>query len=823
MDLKRSARLARSLYGKAITSVAFLGAVSTAQAQSDPTIADASPTSQSDGEAASFGDDIIVTARRVEENLQDVPVAVTALGAADLRERQIESAGDLQYNVPSLSVTPSVGGNSANYGLRGQRQGIGNSQGVVTYLAEIPVSADSTYRQTFDMASIQVLKGPQGTLFGANSNGGAILFVPQRPTKKFEGELQAAVGTNSLRDLTAVINVPIADWLRVRAAGNLVRRDGYTNNLNACPRAYRPPAGAGDPPPTLVISSRCGRTGAQDDDRHESWRFSVSADPLDWLTNDFVYWGVNEDNIGSSWVPFRFGGPFTPILFGNPIAGLLQLPTAATVLADQERRGVRAVITDEQDHRFREDGISNITSIDIGGLTLKNIYGFRASNIEQHRDQDGSVLPYVQQDTYTAGRNKTHTDELQLLGSVLDDQVKFVLGGFISRVHNPGQRTFAYLYQFTSEQNTLLRNLGLGALLLPNPLTGRPAPVDSKTKTDALFANADIDLSRIVEGLRFSGGYRYTWNDLTTVAPQSLVNGACTTTSNRNQTLDPTTCSLVGKRKDNGFNYSATVQYDLSDSAMVYVATRRGFKPGGANEIAVADPDFFFFRPETITDYEVGLKADFDLGGVRARANIAAYTSTYKNVQRSEVVQQASGVPASTTFNAQQATIQGIEPEFNFRFGQLVDLSVFYSYLDAKFDEYRVPAPGGVTIDKSGTKFSAVSKHTFGGTLVFHTPIPERFGALTAIANVYYRSSQAFADNTLGQPTDLVAPGYTVVNGRLDWRVRDTGLTLSAAVSNVFDKTYAVGGSDFTGSIVGYAIRNYGPPRMFRFEAAYRF
>lgn len=772
---------------------------------------------------ADDSDQIIVTARRVEENLQDVPVAVTAFGGAALRERQIESAADLQFNVPSLSVTPSVGGNGANYGLRGQRQGIGNTQGVVTYFAEIPVSATSTYRQTFDMASIQVLKGPQGTLFGANSNGGAVLFVPQRPKDRFEGEIQAAVGSYALRDLTAMLNLPVADWLQVRAAGNLVRRHGYTKNLNPCPRALRPVPGTGSPPASLQISPSCASNAAQDDDRHESWRLSIALKPAEWLSNDLVYWGINEHSVGSSWVPFRFGGPLTGVVFANPIAGLVGLPIAQSVLAEQIARGPRAVFTDEQLYRYREHGVSNITSIDAGPFTIKNIYGFRASRGFQHRDQDGSALPYVQQDTYVAGYTRTHTDELQLIGDLFDDKIKYVVGGFLSRQHNPGQRQYAFLYKFTDQQNATLRALGLSSLIFPNPVTGSLPPVDERTRTNALFANVDIDLSSLIEGLRLSGGYRYTWNRVRTIAPQNRVNGVCTATSNRNQTVDPASCSLIGTINDKGYNYSATVQYDVADRTMLYLSTRRGFKPGGVNQIAVVDPDFFFYRPETITDYEIGLKSEFFVGDVGVRANIAAYTSTYKDIQRSEVVQQSSGAPAITTFNAQKATIRGIEPELSFKFGPAVDLSVFYSLIDAKFDKYAVPGPNDTVINKTGTRFTAVSRHTIGATLVVRPPIPESWGALTATANIYYRSGQIFADDNLNKPSDLRVPGYSIVNARLDWKVPTTDLTLSAAVSNLFDKTYATGGADYTGSVVGYANNNYGAPRMFRFEASYRF
>lgn len=766
-------------------------------------------------------EDIIVTARRVEERLQDVPVAVTAFNGDGLKARQIETAADLQYNVPSLSITPAVGGNSANYGLRGQRQGIGNAQGVVTYLAEIPVSASSTYRQTFDMASIQVLKGPQGTLFGANSNGGAVLFGPRKPTDEFEGEVQVALGSYSLREITAVLNVPIAEWVKLRVAGNIVRRDGYTENLNTCPRVFVPSSFLSDGTPGgLKISNLCGRTGAQDDDRHDSWRASLSLSPTENLQNDFVYWGIREDNIGSSWVPFRFGGPLTAVVFANPIAGLLGIPTAASVLADQNARGPRKVMTDEQSHIFDEDGFSNITSLDLGDVTIKNIYGYRSSIETGKRDQDGSILPYVQQDSYQPGRARTHTDELQILGSLFDDRLKFVTGAFIDRTHTPGLKFMANLYQFTPAQIATLQAIGAGALVFPNPVTGRQPSVDSKTKTDALFANLDIN---IVEGLSFAGGYRYTWNEVDTRAPQNLINAVCTDVSTRNYFVNLDSCTRISERKDRGGNYSATIKYNISEDTMAYIATRHGFKPGGVNDVAVVDPNYFFYKAETITDYEIGLKSQFDIGAVQVRTNIAAYTSAYKDVQRSEVVQQASGVPATTTFNAQKATIQGIEPEINIQFGDRLNLSAFYAYLDAKFDKYEVPGPGNTVIDKGGTQFSAVSKHSFGATLTYKLPLPDGFGDLTATGNYYYRSSQTFADNNLNQPSDLIVPSYGIFNARLDWGVANTGVTISAAVSNLFDKTYVVGGADYTASVVGYAINAYGPPRMFRLEAGIKF
>jgi iron complex outermembrane receptor protein len=177
-------------------------------------------------------EEIVVTARRREEKLQSVPLAITALNAHDLEEHEVQTTTDLQHLVPSFTV--NVGAlyrDSLSYTLRGQ----GSTQGpsVVVYFAEVPsVANGSGPGQYYDLESVQVLKGPQGTLFGRNTTGGAVLFEPQKPTNDFEGYAKLTLGNYNWHEAEGAVNVPIvSDKVLLRVAGNVKERDGFTKDV----------------------------------------------------------------------------------------------------------------------------------------------------------------------------------------------------------------------------------------------------------------------------------------------------------------------------------------------------------------------------------------------------------------------------------------------------------------------------------------------------------------------------------------------------------------------------------------------------------------
>ena len=195
------------------------------------------------------GADIIVTARRSEEKLQDVPISITVLSQDALSKRNIVSTADLGTYVPSLAVNSQFGPEKSSFVIRGFTQEYHTAPTVGVYFADViaPRALGPTTSgngagvgSMFDLQNVQVLKGPQGTLFGRNTTGGAILLVPQKPKDKLEGYIEGSVGSYNMHRVEAVLNVPLSDSLRVRAGIDWNNRDGYMRNRSGIgPERYR--------------------------------------------------------------------------------------------------------------------------------------------------------------------------------------------------------------------------------------------------------------------------------------------------------------------------------------------------------------------------------------------------------------------------------------------------------------------------------------------------------------------------------------------------------------------------------------------------------
>src|SRR5579864_7972863 len=186
--------------------------------------------------------EIIVTARRVEERLQDVPISITVFNQDQLNRNNVTNAVDLASITPSLSVNNNFGNENASFAIRGFVQDAGTAPSVGTYFADVVAPRGPTQGTQagdsagpgsfFDLQNIQVLKGPQGTLFGRNTTGGAVLLVPQKPTSKYEGYVEGSAGNFGLKRIQAVVNLPLAETLRVRLGVDREKRDGYTHNIS---------------------------------------------------------------------------------------------------------------------------------------------------------------------------------------------------------------------------------------------------------------------------------------------------------------------------------------------------------------------------------------------------------------------------------------------------------------------------------------------------------------------------------------------------------------------------------------------------------------
>ena len=329
--------------------------------------ADTSATAPAATAQPSIGD-IVVTARKTEEKLQNVPIAVTALSGAALKQQTVHGVQDLQFHVPGFVEYPEGQGGAPDFAIRGaKQQGVAGSQGgVAVYLDYVPLTSNySIANSTYDMQSVQVLKGPQGTLFGKNTTGGAIIFSPNKPTDKFEGSFTGEYGNYNRVDMTGMVNLPITDGVALRVSGRYVHRDGYLNNLIG---------------------------PDQDAENHHSIRAILRIQPTDRITSDttFDYYHqhnyANPDIYAGAYNAATICGTYPEDCVNGPSQSIESLPSYKS----------RKIAVDPTLNIGTFWGISNVTSYQASdGLTIRNIFGYRRDHLVGVEDEHGTPLPIL--------------------------------------------------------------------------------------------------------------------------------------------------------------------------------------------------------------------------------------------------------------------------------------------------------------------------------------------------------------------------------------------------------------------------------------------
>ncbi|HLG86771.1 MAG TPA: OmpA family protein [Alphaproteobacteria bacterium] len=734
-----------------------------------------------DQPGANTMEEIVVTARRREERLQSVPVAVTAFSQADITLNEIQTAEDLQRLVPSMYVgTPAGLRSSTVFNIRGQGAGFGNSPGVVAYLAEVPVSqaAGSGTGPGFyyDMDSVQVLKGPQGTLFGRNTTGGAVLFQPKRPTNDFEGFFQETLGSYDWVEESGAINVPVVtDKLMVRFAADIKNRDGYTID-------YGP------------------HYNGRDYDNVDYWAFrlSILARPTDnfenYLLIDSLYSRDNGTGTSVSDVNPKF-----PL--ATPVFNLgFFYPTIGSVFAAQQAQGARGTaLYGDQYNKIVNYGISDIATWDIlDDLTFKNIFSYHSYKATNRWDVSGIVLPLIQNITPNTWASDlgVYTEEPQIQGRSLGDRLNWTIGLY-----------YEYDQPLGLWQQQTIEFLGL---LPSNPLIN---PGDSTTKYQAAYAQATYDMSDIspvLEGFSVTAGYRYSWIWTSSWAAQYYPNHKCAQRSG----FTVPNCTIAHSAPFSHGTYTFGGDYQITPHTLVYVTARSGFKQGGFNATAPAGEALF--QPETVDDVEIGLKSDWELWGIKSRTNVAAFHSSYNNIQRSIAAYNPNGTVATLTENAAQATIEGLEFEGTFIPSKEVELQVAYSWNNSVYDKYFSPVQGDLT----GNPFPDDPQTKLALTATYHFPIDPDWGDLSASVTWSYQSHVVWALDSAPLAT---IGSYSLYNFKVDWRnIMGRPFDIGFFMTNATNTLYRIGGDD-TWFSTGTEAATYGEPRMWGFELRYRF
>jgi iron complex outermembrane receptor protein len=728
---------------------------------------------QSDQPAAAVTDnnfeEIVVTARRREERVQTVPIAISAFSQDTLNKNNITSVQDLQNLVPSLTAASSAR-DSVALSIRGQGGfAPGGSPSVTSYMNEVPtpIFGLGSY---FDLQSVEVLKGPQGTLFGQNSVGGAITLVSKRPTNDFGGNIEATFGNYNDKEIEGMLNIPIIkDKLLIRVAGEGQLRDGYTTLLGT----------VAHPNERIDLDNR----------EFTSFRGRVTFRPTDDIENDFIADYYLSNTNGSSYILSAVDPKGLAVAFLGK--AVLQ------ALAEQMALGPRTEIeswVDDPVSKTLNQGFTDIFRYDIADdLTFRNILGYRFSEYTARQNTSAAPLPILTFPTRTLYPllTKQYTEEPQFQGKSFGGKLIWVLGGFFQR--NPPQPYYTVHEEIFGAINYYSST--------------QPAE-----ETEAIYAQGTYDLSDLVEGLKFTGGYRYTWDY------RSLSSG--TISGNPpHQGCVPAflklPCTLAGNGSFHAPTWTVDFDYQLAPDTLAYVASRRGYRSGGFNNFTLDKADQEF-GPEFVTDLEIGLKSTVEISGMKARTNVAAYRQWYDAVQLPDTILQ-NGLPAAVTLNAASAVLNGVEFE-----GMLVptkglELTATYAYGEAGFTSFASPA---ALAANSTYNWSNLPKHKIIIGADYHLPVDSALGDMSMGFNFLWQDH--FFNSTSQDPLQTT-PNIMLLNLQAQWQnMFGRPFDLSFFMTNATDRTYVLGGFEVYRP-VGTSSILYNEPRMFGFRLRYRF
>jgi iron complex outermembrane receptor protein len=786
---------------------------------------------------------IVVTARRFEERLQDVPISISVFTPEQIQNRNIFNANDLGTYTPSLSTNSRYGAEKSTFAIRSFTQENGTAPSVGIYFADVaaPRAAGGTASGNgagvgsfFDLANVQVLKGPQGTLFGRNTTGGAILLVPQKPTGRLEGYVEGTLGNYDSRRIQAVLNVPLMDTFRIRAAVDYNRRDGYLKNHSA------------------LGPDALGNTN------YITARVSAVADLAPNLENYTIVSYSNSDTYGS-----------LGHVVGCNRASTSPFARAGCVQVDrQAARGdgpwdVESDISDPGT-KLEQWQIINRTTWQLSDeITLKNIasYAEFRETTAQNIDGDNLVVPsglgaisgqpfQLIITRYFPGfhnaAQSTLTEELQLQGRMADGKFTWQAGGYyeLSEPLGPSQ-TFTPVLLNCTNINSLqcVSYFGATAGALSS------GSFSTRFRDIGIYAQATYALTN---KLSLTGGIRYT-DDRTSQRGQNLsikyMNGANNPRFFCGNILlfpgtpqpglplgfgkelsglqDRAQCTANFSQHSGKPTWLADVDYKPIDDLLLYAKYSRGYRAGGVNTNAIG---FETWGPEKVDTYEIGGKFSFR-GAIRGFINVAGFYNKFtdQQIQANALAKVGSGVSGvNAIINAGSSVIKGVEVDSSVNPIRDFRIDVGYSYLDTKLKSINVPAidPNSPYASLQPTavaggvlSYSPKNRYTVTGT--YTLPLASTVGKIAFGATFTHTDSQVASLATLAQYG--VLPASNLLNVNVSWNsVAGRPLDLSFFMTNVANKAYPVAVASAYNSF-GFETLIYNEPRIFGFRARYRF
>jgi iron complex outermembrane receptor protein len=798
--------------------------------------------------------DIVVTALKRETNLQKTPIAISVMSSATLTDRHVQSLYDLaDGGVPSLRVATFEARQSAlTVGIRGivplDANQPAREQGVGIYIDGVYLGRQHGLNAgLFDVERIEVLKGPQGTLFGRNTEGGALSIVPKAPSGEFGGRFTGGIGNYGAYNMDGHVDLPEFKGFSLKLDGVIQHQDATTK----------------DPLPGSVGWNYYDRQG---------FRAAVRWQPVDGITDDFSFDVARDNNtpfysqllnynpnscangpvtasttcvLPSINYTSLTGGPVKPLLPGVVVNGTSRMDTADI--------GVPQQVSVDKTHGFTNTFKWKVAP----EIELRSITAWRGVDVQQWDNSGGAHRPPLVNLTaactaaapcgfsrYSLAdlRQRQFSQEFQAVGTV--GPVDYVVGLYYFNEHVSDDAATPNSIGAVAVVNGLGAVTGANYVTIPFCTASTPAFVGKAvngcsidrasevwSKSYAAYAQATWNLT---DALHLTVGARYTrdtkrgvlhyFNNLNydTATPAQLA-------ANGYAPLDKTW---------NRFNPMATVAYDVSSDVHVYAKYSTGYRAGGASS---RTPNYLTFEPEDLKSYEVGLKTEFL--DHRVRFNLAGYIMDRKNSQEDlSFITFANGTNVNVlrAVNAPGLThIRGIEADLTVQPVQGLTLNASYAYTYTHVPLVPVSfTVGGVTstvLQQFYIPFTP--RNAASGSIDYSLPV----GSADAAVKLHLDANYSQATQAFDQFATLAGASF-IVNGRLSLanvHLSDTGqaVTFSVWVRNMFDKQYifredpsnslpGAPTSSLTAGPIGNVLGDYGnfnAPRTFGAEVSVKF
>ncbi|HEX7875079.1 MAG TPA: TonB-dependent receptor [Sphingobium sp.] len=781
--------LKASLQGTAslIASIVIAGA---AHAQASPSSGSASDRT----EDASGNPEIIVTAQFREQSLQQTPLAITAVNAAMLESRSQTNIAEVASQAPSVTLKPQ--GTSFGPALGASIRGIGQFDFNPGFEPGVGVYVDDVYFATLtgsifdllDLDRVEVLRGPQGTLAGKNSIGGAIKLYSKKPRGDGSGFVSGAYGIRNRIDLRGAVDLGLAKGLALRISGVSKVQEGYVDRID-----YGCSHPGGGIPALRTATEGC--VVAKDGDvNYQAFRGQLRWEPTPNLEINLAG-DYTRDHRRSPAGVLTFAN-YTGPGFINPYGGAIpydsrficgkycnyaafQSPAMAGPLGPLSPNGYAQSVTEDKVD-LKAYGFSGTIDLKLGDdASLKSITAYRNYSAFFGNDDDYSPL------AHSLGRSYvdfwSFSQELRLSGVAFNDMLDYTVGGF---------------YQKQKSVYLTFQDLRYAAPGFPPFIATDTLPAETK----AAFAHVAFHAT---DRFTLTAGLRYTEESKQNTYLRNSPDGTP-------HILLGSLNNVVGKYSGDRVDYRLNAQYQFSDDVMGYAQFATGFKGGGVSPRPFAAAQVISFGPETLKNFEVGLKTD--LLDRKLRLNLTGFYMRYDDIQINLLscadISPALPAPCPITRNLGSANIKGFEAETFIRPVDGLQIDASLSYLDFQFrKQSQAPlAAQGVPLSDT-TPYNPKWKWSVG--IQYEIPVGEaqsvtpRFDA-SYQSTIFTRSPNA-ATSRIG--------GYTVANGRLTYRNRDMGLDISAEVTNLFDKYYYVTSFDLTGARAGIVAAQPGRPR----------